>query len=119
MMNDYIGGLLLKRIAQCIRTTARRGDKAFRLGGDEFILIIPSTNKKEAEHSASLILTVIEEIQAVELATISSTASIGITLTSEHGVDRDTMRKQTNMALYLSKERGKNRYHFLQEIKQK
>jgi diguanylate cyclase (GGDEF)-like protein len=110
-----IGDHLLKRIAHCIRSIARRGDKAFRLGGDEFILIMPSTNKKEAEHSASLILAAIEEIQAVELAAISITASIGISLTSEHRVDRDTLRKQADMALYLSKEHGKNRYHLYTE----
>ncbi|MGZ9587355.1 GGDEF domain-containing protein [Paenibacillus marinisediminis] len=120
LVNDELGhdrgDHLLKCVAQGIGSIARKEDVTIRLGGDEFVIIMPSTNKGEVEHTAARIISMVKEIvdQEVEQQRNMVTVSIGISLAPEHGMDPSVLCKRADQALYVSKERGKDQYHFYQ-----
>lgn len=117
LVNDRLGhdqgDHLLKCVAQCLRTMIRKGDTAIRLGGDEFVVIMPSASKHEMESTAARIIEEIKMSTAreIQLDGEEVTVSIGISFAPEHGADPDALCKCADIALYLSKEKGKNQYH--------
>ncbi len=118
LVNDYLGhdkgDHLLKCVAQCICSVARKNDITIRLGGDEFVLLMPGTSKEEVELTANLIIkTIVESTsQEIQLEGEKVTVSIGISLFPVHGDDPESLCKKADMALYVSKEKGKNQYTF-------
>lgn len=108
------GDKLLKDVAQVIRTTARKEDVPIRLGGDEFMLIMPSAGQEEAEHTAQRLIEEINRLiaQDAELLDKKISISIGISLAPDQGTDSELLRKKADIALYVSKEKGKNQYQF-------
>ena len=109
------GDYLLKKVAhslQNIPLDIRKDMDAFRIGGDEFAIIIPSTSKKEVIKIAQTIINALRETinEMKELKDLNVTISIGISL-SEKGIDTEKMYKQADMALYESKAKGKNQYY--------
>lgn len=63
--------------------------------------------------TANLLIAAVEK-PVVQDENLSENISvrIGIALTPDHGIDQDSLCKKADIALYLSKERGKNQYHF-------
>ncbi|UVI31048.1 GGDEF domain-containing protein [Paenibacillus spongiae] len=108
------GDHLLQCTAQSIRTIARKEDITIRWGGDEFVLIMPATSKQEAEESAKSIIAAIKKMSEREFAPAGGqiSVSIGISLAPEHGVDPEMLCKRADIALYASKEKGKDQYRF-------
>ncbi|WP_028551675.1 GGDEF domain-containing protein [Paenibacillus sp. UNC451MF] len=121
LVNDRLGhdkgDHLLKCVAQCLRTIARKEDIAIRLGGDEFVIIMPSVTRPMMESMATRIIEEIGKSTAreIQLDGDKVTVSIGISLSPEHGVDPDALCKSADIALYRSKEKGKNQYHIYTE----
>jgi len=118
LVNDLMGhdqgDQLLKRVAQGITAAARNNDICIRLGGDEFVIIMPGAGREEAEDAAKRVLGAIDASIArqIGLPDCNVTVSIGIALYPEHGLDPETLSKRADMALYASKEKGKNQYQF-------
>ncbi|WP_018922749.1 GGDEF domain-containing protein [Salsuginibacillus kocurii] len=116
-VNDKLGhdegDQLLKQTARSIQSVARKGDLTFRMGGDEFVMMIPDTSKQEVKEIANrLIETAKTSIQADnEGAEIEITVSVGIALAPEHSNTIEELYKKADKALYNSKEKGKNQFH--------
>ncbi|USG66613.1 GGDEF domain-containing protein [Brevibacillus ruminantium] len=108
------GDELLKHVAECIQRFARKEDRAVRLGGDEFVLIMPSVGRQQADEIARGMIKAITASTAAQIPLEEEgvTVSIGIALSDGLEVDTDILYKQADLALYRSKEQGKNRYHF-------
>ncbi|MGE5703954.1 MAG: GGDEF domain-containing protein, partial [Clostridia bacterium] len=87
-----------------------------RLGGDEFIMIMPDTSRQHAEEMAETIIDSIKEAIHHSFGSVGEnvTVSIGISLAPDDGVDLDSLYKQADIALYTAKEKGKNQYQFYQ-----
>jgi len=121
LVNDNLGhdrgDQLLKSVADCITQTARKDDITIRLGGDEFVLVMPSTDKREAGQLAARIIDAIIDstTSEIDLQNENVTVSIGISLFPEDGIDPETLCKKADKALYVSKENGKNQYHFYED----
>ncbi|MFX3635955.1 MAG: diguanylate cyclase domain-containing protein [Candidatus Pristimantibacillus sp.] len=119
-VNDSLGhdkgDQLLQGVADIMRSVAGKSDIVFRLGGDEFVIVMPLTNKQAVARTAHLIITAVESAVAQEAElTKDISVSIGISFAPEHGIDQDSLCKKADMALYLSKESGKNQYQFYAE----
>ncbi|MFA6312551.1 MAG: diguanylate cyclase [Sterolibacterium sp.] len=104
-----VGDLLLKDAAQRMQHCVRESDTVARIGGDEFVVLLPSVE------SAQDALAVAEKLrlgldQPFELAghVMNISASIGVAVYPEHGHDEDELSKNADAAMYLAKQNGRN-----------
>jgi diguanylate cyclase (GGDEF)-like protein/PAS domain S-box-containing protein len=107
------GDLLLKggveRIYECLRET----DTLARLGGDEFAIIIDDI--KMTNEVTRIAQDIVQELQNplnINGNEFITTSSIGIGIFPDAGMDMDTLLSNADQALYQSKEKGRNMYHF-------
>lgn len=119
LINDCLGhdkgDYVLQLVAETINSVVQKESECsyiFRLGGDEFIVLLPATSKHKTEYVAQRILHALNDLINREsmLDGLYITASIGIALNKEEGFDRNTMYQMADIALYASKEEGKNQY---------
>jgi len=83
-----------------------------RLGGDEFILLLPGVDAIGAAHVAQKLLDAIAGSYWIELYDLALTASIGIALYPADGVDLETLSKSADAAMYRAKQEGRQCYRF-------
>tara|TARA_R110000868_G_scaffold318196_4_gene578990 strand:- start:1473 stop:3320 length:1848 start_codon:yes stop_codon:yes gene_type:complete len=117
IINDTIGheagDLLLQVIADRLKGTTRNTDLVARLGGDEFVIVVTDVLKSESVALiASKILESVMEAVVVKGQELYITTSIGISLYPFDGQNMQTLMKNADLALYRSKEHGKNNYQF-------
>jgi two-component system cell cycle response regulator len=103
------GDIVIKDIAADIINTCRVYDTVARYGGEEFAIILPTTDMYVAEKIA---IRTLKAISSKSYKNISRavTASIGISSFPEHATDKDALIKKADIALYFSKQSGKNRH---------
>lgn len=108
------GDNILKAAASCIQACIRSKDTAFRLGGDEFIIIMPEAHASTAEQTAHAIISAMQQSLTghYDLYGKSITVSIGIALAPQDGRNAEALLRNADMAMYASKKKGKNRYDF-------
>ncbi|MEX5494265.1 bifunctional diguanylate cyclase/phosphodiesterase [Pseudomonas asgharzadehiana] len=116
-INDSLGhdagDQLLTVLAGHIKGSVRsHADVVARFGGDEFCILISIHHRDEARHLAQRILQKMKE--PVELAgrRMVMTTSIGISLFPDDGQTCEELLKTADMALYQSKDAGRNSLHF-------
>ena len=108
-----VGDLLLQAVAQRMLGLLRKSDTVARMGGDEFLLILPEMKKPEnAVHTAERILSALSTPFLLEGNQINITTSIGIVFFPDDGTDVDDLIKKADTAMYKAKEKGGNIYHF-------
>jgi len=106
---DAVLRCLAERLTHCIR----RGDTVARVGGDEFVVLLPGVRThQEAARVAEKILETIANPFQIEGQEIYLTASLGIALFPHDGTDAATLQKRADEALYRAKELGRNTYRF-------
>ena len=111
-----MGDILLNACAGRLKDILREGDTVGRLGGDEFLLILPDLQSvNEVEVLASRVLRSFVSPFMLEGREIFSTASIGISLSPQDGDDTDTLMQNADTALYRAKDEGRNSYYFYQQ----
>lgn len=113
-----VGDALLKQVAHRLSLCVREGDTVARFGGDEFVVVLSGLGVSETD-AASASEIVAEKIllslnQSYHLAGAShrSTASIGVTLFKGDLSSIDDLMKQADLAMYKSKEAGRNGLSF-------
>ncbi len=101
-----VGDSVLKTLAQVIRGSIRGTDSFFRWGGDEFLLVLPHTEKEGARKLAEKLRRLAGQIEAGPVKGVS--LSLGIAELEEDDTDLGTVLKRADEALYRAKEKGKN-----------
>lgn len=105
-----IGDALLGQVAQRMKARFRQSDTLARIGGDEFTLILESVQSKaDAEKAADCALELFRDPFEVEGHSIRMTASIGISLFPDHGIEGGQLLQQADCAMFAAKRNGKNR----------
>jgi len=104
-----IGDEALIQTVAVIQQTLRAEDIMARLGGEEFAVLLPETEKAKGALLAERIRVAISEI-VVETPTtpLTFTMSIGISESTDADTDIDDALKRADDALYQAKERGRN-----------
>ncbi|MFH1406559.1 MAG: CHASE2 domain-containing protein [Candidatus Omnitrophota bacterium] len=105
-----IGDFVLKEVSRMYKEVARKMDVAGRYGGEEFIMLLPDTDKQGAAISAERLRKTIESatLKDEKGQTYKLTISIGVSsLTNE--VTKEELTKKADDALYKSKESGRNK----------
>jgi diguanylate cyclase (GGDEF)-like protein len=106
------GDLALITVAKLIQSKIRGSDTLSRVGGDEFVLLLPHLKTAhDAEVIASKILKAVEDPQLIFGSLIKLSLSIGLAIT-QPGNSLNTRRilKQADEALYEAKGEGRGRY---------
>lgn len=117
-LGHEIGDLLLKQVSRRLTRLVREGDTVARLGGDEFVLILEGLNLEEGASAAALETIAHKMLDALNqpylLGDVNhhSSASLGITLFKSDVVSAEDLMKQAEIAMYKSKEAGRNAWGF-------
>lgn len=106
------GDLLLVEVARRLKHILREGDAVARLSGDEFVLILADIQGPPClQGILDRVLEAIAAPYVIRGRSISVSASIGVTLFPSDNDDADTLLRHADQAMYVAKQRGRNRYH--------
>ncbi|WP_286233161.1 EAL domain-containing protein [Thalassotalea sediminis] len=112
-MGHEVGDVLLCKVAERIRSVGRSQDTVYRLGGDEFSIIVENTNDIHTITTiAKDILRSIAQPLKLKNHEIVLYSSIGIVLYPEDGASPQELLKNADTAMYHAKNAGGNRYKF-------
>jgi len=111
-LGHMVGDKLLKEISLRLTGRLRQNDTICRLGGDEFIILLPAIERVEdAVEVAKIILESFEQSFICNDHLINSSISIGIAIYPDDAQDIDVLMKNADMAMYYVKAHGRNGYH--------
>lgn len=115
-MGHWVGDELLKIVAERIQRCVRKPDLVARLGGDEFAVILNSIrNINEARLVAERMLEVFHEPVYIQGKELFISPSIGIAISHGRHKEPDEILRDSDIALYRSKELGRNRFTFFDD----
>ncbi|MBR1148353.1 EAL domain-containing protein [Bradyrhizobium sp. AUGA SZCCT0431] len=113
-LGHHCGDALLRQVAGRIKAQARDVDVAARIGGDEFALIVvpgPSALQDDAATLAARLVQAIAEPYEIDGHPVVIGCSIGVAVVPEHGTRIDEILRNADLALYKSKNAGRNCFH--------
>jgi diguanylate cyclase (GGDEF)-like protein len=115
MVNDTYGheagDIVLKEVANLMKNTFRASDIVGRFGGEEFVVFFTNTDMAGAQVAAEHFRQAVEQAHIeAEGKHIPITISLGITNTQNDDLLR--LVKEADLALYYSKENGRNQVNF-------
>ena len=105
-----LGDELLKHVARRMKNAVRQSDMVCRIGGDEFIVLVPGVQDEMvalgiAEKIRSHLCTVF----LIAEHRINISCSIGVSLYPDHGKEEKTLLRHADEAMYRAKDQGRNR----------
>jgi diguanylate cyclase (GGDEF)-like protein len=105
------GDLMLKTVGERLINTLRKSDTIARMGGDEFLVIIPEIdNIEDTDIIAGKILQSFTEAFMISGRDLSVTTSLGIATYPQDGKDAETLIKYADIAMYAAKATGRNQF---------
>jgi diguanylate cyclase (GGDEF)-like protein len=112
------GDEILLEVARRLRCSAHSSDTVARLGGDEFTVVISrAASEAVAETIAERIFKAISGPVTLSGHEVRISASIGISLSPEHGADAGMLMRHADLAMYQAKRSGRGQYQmFLPEF---
>ena len=118
-INDTLGheagDQVLKTVSTRLTGIIRASDTLARVGGDEFILVMQETRRREdATAIAQKILDAFAEPLLIDGHQLHVSTSIGIAIYPEDAKDMETLIKKSDAAMYYSKGHGRNQIQIFQ-----
>jgi diguanylate cyclase (GGDEF)-like protein len=103
------GDLVLKQTTSAVQSTLRTGDIVGRFGGEEFVILLPGADLRQAMGAAERCRAAVAKMEIPDAPYLSVTASVGVAAFPEHGEDLDGLLKASDRAMYTAKGNGRNR----------
>ncbi len=116
-----VGDRILRQFAKTVTQSMRETNLTARLGGEEFIILLPDTGAKACQVVAERIRNAVARMnapQVKEKPIPPITVSLGIAVYPEHGGTLEEMLQASDRALYESKRAGRNRSTLYAEEKE-
>jgi len=111
IMGHDVGDAFLKQVAQNLSSCLHDDDTLARFGGDEFLIFIPqAVHSDEIIDTANRIIEMFSQPIRAEKHEFSVTASMGISFFPMDGDSPEELVRNADLAMYCSKDYGKNRY---------
>ncbi|MEF7614577.1 EAL domain-containing protein [Aquincola sp. MAHUQ-54] len=107
-----VGDKLLKETARRLEASVRQSDTVARVGGDEFVVMLPETTVSGAIVVAEKVLANIGQACLIDQHELMVTPSIGIAMYPVDGRDFGALSKCADVAMYRAKHDGRNGYRF-------
>jgi diguanylate cyclase (GGDEF)-like protein/PAS domain S-box-containing protein len=115
-LGHSIGDKLLQSIAKRLVTCIRASDTVSRQGGDEFIVLLSEVDPPEdTAIAARRLLKAVAEDHSIEGHDLHVTASIGVSVYPDDGLDAETLIMNADTAMYQVKENGRQGFQFFQQ----
>lgn len=103
------GDVLLKEVARRLQFCIRDGDTASRMGGDEFLIILPNLKEcKEASQIVNRILKQCKQPFLINNQTVEISASLGVSFFPHDGDTITSLMRNADIAMYKCKEQGRD-----------
>jgi len=106
------GDQILRSMGKLLKSSSRTIDTPGRLGGEEFLVILPETDLEEATIYAERVRSLVEKLGQrlrKRYPEHSLTISVGLTSFNHEGDDLDSLVRRVDNAMYSAKKRGRNR----------
>lgn len=122
IINDTLGhscgDQLLRAVADRLQNLLRETDTLARMGGDEFMYILPEVeNSEDVDRIADKVLDAIRKPFLLDGQLQSITASVGTAVYPADGKDAETLMKNADLAMYSAKDKGRDKHlHFNSEM---
>ena len=107
-LGHHIGDLMLSKISERLGTCVRGGDTVARMGGDEFVVMLPDIT--EPESIKRIAASIVERVSAPIMAgshELHVTPSVGVSVYPTDGQDVHTLLRHADMAMYQAKASGR------------
>jgi diguanylate cyclase (GGDEF)-like protein len=115
-LGHEMGDAVLKKIVERTRSLIRKSDVMVRLGGDEFVIVFDGVaSEKEFSPKLTKLLEKISEPITHDATRVNATVSIGVTTFLPSSNDVDAVLREADIALYVSKQAGRNRATFFSD----
>lgn len=114
-LGHHSGDMVLATVAKRLKASVNGTDIVARMGGDEFVLVMPKTGIDSALTAAQNITAALSEPLVVDQHRLHVTASIGIGIYPHDGRTMEVLIKNADAALYHAKTLGRNNYQFFTE----
>ena len=111
-LGHRVGDALLVEIAKRLSAVVRDRDTVSRLGGDEFILLLPGANAHGAARVAGKLQEASRQHYQIDHHELTMAPSMGIALFPQDGADFDTLTQSADVAMYRAKLDGRNTFRF-------
>ena len=111
-LGHNIGDELLKQAAQRLLDCVRVQDTVARMGGDEFVILLESSERHEAAMTAHRLINAISMSYSLNDHECFVSASIGISMFPKDATDPTGLMRNADAAMYRAKDQGKNSYQF-------
>jgi diguanylate cyclase (GGDEF)-like protein/PAS domain S-box-containing protein len=110
-LGHSVGDQLLRAVGHRLKGLLRRGDTIARIGGDEFLLLLPEMLQVEyATTLAQKVLQAFREPFDFDDHQLHITTSIGIAIFPDDDGDADTLMKNADIAMYRAKNKGRDSF---------
>ena len=113
-LGHQAGDEFLAEVARRFDGCIPEGDSIARFGGDEFAMLLEVADKREAMTVARRALEVLVDPVDLGSRSVQASASIGIAMDLDDNTDVESLLRNADVAMYLSKSRGKGRFEFFQ-----
>ena len=115
-LGHNIGDNLLQLVAARLKHCVRENDTVARIGGDEFVILLPAINKEEeARVIAAKCLDELSKAYFIKPYNLNITTSIGISIFPKDGKDSGTLLRNADSAMYFAKAEGRNNFKYFDE----
>jgi diguanylate cyclase (GGDEF)-like protein/PAS domain S-box-containing protein len=116
-INDSLGhptgDKLLQSISERLIDCVRASDTVSRQGGDEFVVLLSEVEQSEDPAiTARRMLEAVAQPHSIDHHDLHVTASIGVSVYPDDGLDAETLIKNADTAMYQAKENGRQGYQF-------
>lgn len=102
-LGHHVGDLVLRHLTEQLRPILREADTLARWGGDEFGLVLPSADLRQALAIAGRLRQALRTPLIANGFRLTPEGSIGIASCPDHGSDGETLLRHADIALYIAK----------------